>query len=175
MTQWVKDPACLCRGSNSIPGPLQWAKDLVLLQLLCRSQFWLGFDSWPRNFHRPWLQPEKKRKCEMANVWLCSVSQCWTVGWHQCHRTGSLNRPDHLLCVFFLYFAQWKWMIDRFNPQLNGCDLAARRHSFLSTSAPGTYRASTLLQAIAQVPGGTRQTRFPLWWKWWARRKTVSK
>jgi len=32
-----------------------WVKDQALLQLWCRSQLWLGFDSWPRNLHTPWV------------------------------------------------------------------------------------------------------------------------
>ena len=32
MAQWVKDPNYLCEDVGSIPGFLQWVKDLVLLQ-----------------------------------------------------------------------------------------------------------------------------------------------
>ena len=32
-----------------IPGPAQWVRDPVLLQLQHRSQLWLGFDPWPGN------------------------------------------------------------------------------------------------------------------------------
>ena len=31
-------------------------------QLWCRSQVWLEFDPWPRNFHMQWVQPKKKKK-----------------------------------------------------------------------------------------------------------------
>ena len=34
-----------CLGACSIPGPVQWVKDLALPQL------WLGFDPWPGNLH----------------------------------------------------------------------------------------------------------------------------
>ena len=33
VVQRVNDPACLCGISGSIPSPVQWVKDLVLLQL----------------------------------------------------------------------------------------------------------------------------------------------
>lgn len=29
----------------------QWAKDPVLLQLWCRSQLWIRFSPWSRNFY----------------------------------------------------------------------------------------------------------------------------
>ena len=34
----------------------QWVKDLAL------SLLWRGFDSWPRNFHMPWMCPKKRTK-----------------------------------------------------------------------------------------------------------------
>ena len=37
------------QGTGSIPGPAQWVKALVLLQLRCRLQRWLGSDPWPKN------------------------------------------------------------------------------------------------------------------------------
>ena len=46
----------LCRDTGLISGPVQWVKDLVLLQL------WLGFRPWPRNFHMLWVQPLGKKK-----------------------------------------------------------------------------------------------------------------
>ena len=45
----------LCGSLGSIPGPGQWVKDLVLLQL------WLRFQPWSRNFHVPWVPPPKKK------------------------------------------------------------------------------------------------------------------
>ena len=55
MVQWVNDPACLYGGADLIPGPVQWVKDpAALLQLWCRSPFWLRFDPWPGNFQMPW-------------------------------------------------------------------------------------------------------------------------
>ena len=59
MVQQVKDPCCFCGGVGSIPGPEQWVKDLVLLQLWQRSQLWLRSDPWPWNFHMPWCGQKK--------------------------------------------------------------------------------------------------------------------
>ena len=53
---------CLCGSLGSIPGPVQWLKDPVLLQLWCRLQLWLGFDPWPRVFHISHVQQKKKKK-----------------------------------------------------------------------------------------------------------------
>ena len=53
VAQWINDPAYLCEGAGPIPGPVQWVK--VLLQLWHKLQLWLGFDPWPRNFHRLWV------------------------------------------------------------------------------------------------------------------------
>ena len=69
VAQWVNDPACLCAGKGLIPGPAQCIKDLLLLQLWHRLQFWLRFDPWPGNFHRPWMQPKKKKRIS----WACLV------------------------------------------------------------------------------------------------------
>ena len=44
VVQWVNDPACLCSVASSIPGPVQWVKDLVLLQLWLRWHLWFRFD-----------------------------------------------------------------------------------------------------------------------------------
>ena len=44
MAQQVMDLVCLCSGEGLIPGPVQWVKDPVLLQLWCRLQLQLGFD-----------------------------------------------------------------------------------------------------------------------------------
>ena len=44
MAQWINDPACLCGIASLIPGPKQWVKDLVLLQLQHRWQMEHGFN-----------------------------------------------------------------------------------------------------------------------------------
>ena len=62
MAQWVNDLACLCGGIGLIPGLVSYVKDLVFLQLWCRSQHWFRFDPWPGNFHVPWGQLKKKKK-----------------------------------------------------------------------------------------------------------------
>ena len=41
---------------------VQWVKAPVLPQLWCWSQLQLGFDSWPGNFHMPWVQQKRKKK-----------------------------------------------------------------------------------------------------------------
>ena len=62
MLQWVNDPVYLCGIAGSIPGLVQWVKDLVLLLLWQRVQLWLKFDSWPGNFQVPQVWMKKKRK-----------------------------------------------------------------------------------------------------------------
>ena len=41
---------------------MQWVKDPVLPWFWYRSQLWLWFDPWPRNFHMPQVRPLKKKK-----------------------------------------------------------------------------------------------------------------
>ena len=45
VVQGVSNPACLFGGSGLIPGRVQWVRDPALLQLWCRSQLWLRFNS----------------------------------------------------------------------------------------------------------------------------------
>ena len=53
---------CYLSGSvGSISYLMQWIKDLTLLQLWCRSQPWLGFKPWPKNFHMPRLWSKRKQ------------------------------------------------------------------------------------------------------------------
>ena len=47
---------------DSQPSAVDWRISRALLQLLCGLQQWLRFNLWPRNFHMPWMQPEKKKK-----------------------------------------------------------------------------------------------------------------
>ena len=56
----VNDLACLCGGASSITNLVQWVKDPELLQLWYRSQLWLGFHPWPRNFHMSWVWLKNK-------------------------------------------------------------------------------------------------------------------
>ena len=53
------------------PAPAKWVKDLVLLQLWCRSKMQLGFDPWPGNFHMPlaWQKMEKGKKKKMKKAY----------------------------------------------------------------------------------------------------------
>ena len=41
---------------HRVPTVAQYAKDLALLQLCCKSKLWLGFDPWPGNFHILWVR-----------------------------------------------------------------------------------------------------------------------
>ena len=45
VVQGVSNPACLFGGTGLIPGRVQWVRDPALLQLWCRSQLWLRFNS----------------------------------------------------------------------------------------------------------------------------------
>ena len=60
----VKDPTivALLWRRRFESGPGTWVKDLALPQLWCRWQWWLRFDPWPRNFHIPQVQGEKKKR-----------------------------------------------------------------------------------------------------------------
>ena len=40
------------KGKAGVPTVVQWVKDLALP----------GFNPWPKNSHRSWVQPEKKSK-----------------------------------------------------------------------------------------------------------------
>ena len=41
----------------------QWVKDSALSLLCLWLVLWLGFNTWPRNFHMPWVwQKEKEKK-----------------------------------------------------------------------------------------------------------------
>ena len=46
------------------PGPSQWVKNLVLLQLWQKLQLCLRFSPWPGNFHVLWVQPKQTNKEE---------------------------------------------------------------------------------------------------------------
>ena len=58
MAQWVKNPTPAARVTAEVwvQSPAQYSglKDPALQQL------WLGFNSWPRNFHMLQAQPLKK-------------------------------------------------------------------------------------------------------------------
>ena len=65
MVQWVKNPPVLTQVApeaqvQSLAGH-SGLKDPVLQQLWQRLQLWLGFSTWPREFHMPWLQPLNKQ------------------------------------------------------------------------------------------------------------------
>ena len=64
MAQWVKYLTLSLGSTGSIPGPMQWVKDLALPQL------WLGFDPWPGNFYmlRVWLKKKKTNKTKPQNI-----------------------------------------------------------------------------------------------------------
>ena len=90
MAKWVNNLACLCEGSGSIPRQAQWIKDLVLVQLWCRLQLWLGFDPWPGNVHMPWVWPKKKKKISIQELllWLSRL-RIWC-----CYCCGTVLVPD---------------------------------------------------------------------------------
>ena len=62
-------------GAGSIPGPVQWVKDLVLLQLWCRSQLQLRLCPWPRNFLIPPVLQKKRSETDISNIkkWIVSL------------------------------------------------------------------------------------------------------
>ena len=45
-----------------VPTVAQWVKDPALPQVWPRSQLQLRFETWPRNFHMPWVHPKEKKK-----------------------------------------------------------------------------------------------------------------
>ena len=57
MAQWVKNPTPAAQVSEEVqvlsPAQLVGLKDLVLPQLWCESQLWLGFNPQAGNFHIP--------------------------------------------------------------------------------------------------------------------------
>ena len=66
MAQWVKNLIAAAQvaveGQVRYLAPCSGLKDLVLLQLWCRLQLWLGFGPWPGNFCMQWVRPFKKRE-----------------------------------------------------------------------------------------------------------------
>ena len=73
MAQWVKNPTAATEGAakTQVQSLDQWSglKDPVLPQLWCRSQLWLGFSIWPRNFHMLRVLPlKKKKKSKLATI-----------------------------------------------------------------------------------------------------------
>ena len=48
-----------CGGVGVIPGPAQWVKGFGIAAAVARSQLWLGFNPWLRNFHMPWVWHKK--------------------------------------------------------------------------------------------------------------------
>ena len=58
----------LYSSTGSIPHPLQWVKDLALLQLWHRSKLQLRFIHWPRNFHMLWVQLKTSKQTKIR-VW----------------------------------------------------------------------------------------------------------
>ena len=53
-------------------------KDSALLQLKHRSQLWLRFNPWPRNFYMLQVQPPPKKrgiKIRFCNLWATSVGR----------------------------------------------------------------------------------------------------
>ena len=64
METWVRSPAW------------QWLKDPVLLQLQPKLQLRLGFNPCPRNFHRPQVQPFKKKQYQSSHYGTMGVMGC---------------------------------------------------------------------------------------------------
>ena len=60
MAQGINDLVRLCGGTGSIPGLVQWFKDLALLRLWL--WLWLRLDPWPGNLRMPQLQLKKQNK-----------------------------------------------------------------------------------------------------------------
>ena len=61
MVQWVKDPSAVAwvaaEGRVQSLAQHSGLKDLMLLQLRCRLQLWVGFNPWSGNLGMPWVQP----------------------------------------------------------------------------------------------------------------------
>ena len=59
LAQWVKNPAEVWVW---FPTRHRGLKDPALVWLQNRSQLWLVFSPWPRNFHMLWVRPLKKKQ-----------------------------------------------------------------------------------------------------------------
>ena len=78
---------CSGSGVGLIPGQAQVVKDLVLPQLLCRSQLWCGFSSWLGELSCAKVQPVKrivKKKnlkiyLSIASILHDSCMKCYSV------------------------------------------------------------------------------------------------
>ena len=66
MAQWIKNLTAVAPVAGEVggllPGPMQWVKDLALLQLQCRSQLGAGFDPWPNHMLQVWPLEKSRRR-----------------------------------------------------------------------------------------------------------------
>ena len=66
VAQWVKNPTAVVQVAEEAqaqsPSWCSGLKDQALPQLWYRTQLYLGFNPWPRNFHTPRVQSLKKKK-----------------------------------------------------------------------------------------------------------------
>ena len=87
MGLWVNGPSYLFGGQRLIPTLAHWVKNPALLQLWRRSESWLRFDPWPRNFlcHRHGMARNGVKK---------KISEIYEIKKSDCHR--SKRRPQIL-------------------------------------------------------------------------------
>ena len=75
VTQWVNDPACLCRSASLITSPARWVKDQVLLQLWHRLQLQLGFNrstAWELIYATSIARKKRKEKLfSISYIFIC--------------------------------------------------------------------------------------------------------
>ena len=64
MAQWVRNPTAVAQAAVEMrvpsPTPHDGLKEPVLPQLWHRSQLWLRFTPWPRNYHMLLVSHKKK-------------------------------------------------------------------------------------------------------------------
>ena len=89
---------CLCGSTGLTPGQAQQLKDVELPQLWHRSQLWLRFNPWTKNFHMPRLWQEKKMSATLPTCKApkrreeralndifqnCNIEECEVMVWDQ--------------------------------------------------------------------------------------------
>ena len=83
MAQWVKNLTTVVQVTVEVwVQSLAWCngwKDPRFLHLQCRSQLWLRFNSWLRNFHMPWVwllrRKEVKKLLQNKAIYPCTIKR----------------------------------------------------------------------------------------------------
>ena len=77
----------------------QQVKDPGLLQLWHRSQLWLGFDPWLRNFHMPQIGQKRRRERDSERKRDLPITLLFKLLWYQPDQGTALSLDHLCLCL----------------------------------------------------------------------------